>query len=149
MQGFTESWLREHQAKSRAPVPTKGPLQFVLRQPLKLLNELLRMHHRQRSAYTRRLSTEVAGATAHRAGEPLVRKARVTIERHSIGTPDPDGLVASAKGLLDVLQPRSDRHPHGLGLIWQDSPAHLELIIWHIHAPTRAAQRTVVRIEAA
>ena len=34
---------------------------------------------------------------------------------------DPDGLPTCAKHILDVLQPRSKKHPDGLGVIAEDT----------------------------
>ena len=58
--------------------------------------------------------------------EPM-QKCKVTIERHSAGTPDYDGLVGGVKVLLDCLVVCTKKNPHGLGIIRDDNPECMEL----------------------
>lgn len=78
--------------------------------------------------------------------EPLQR-ARVTIYRHSVGTLDQDNAVGGCKALVDVLKPPGKRNPHGMGLIVDDTPDCLELVVKQIKVARRSEQRTVVTIE--
>ncbi len=87
-------------------------------------------------------------------------RARVEITRHSPGSPDYDGLVGSAKLLLDLLTTPYERksrdplakvppkpgNPLGLGFVVDDGPRHIQ----QFHAAVVCARdvaRTVVRIE--
>lgn len=145
MSGFTEQWLREHQLKRhRESLPQLDLVQFTLAKPVKLLNETIRMHWRERSRYSKKLAAEIA-ATHPGIGEPMA-KARVEIVRYSVREPDQDGLMGGVKQLVDCLLVRSTRHPHGLGYIVDDSPAHLVLEARHEKAPTLKAQGTTVTI---
>lgn len=143
---WDEAWLADHLRKRQTqPAKDVRLIQFTLAKPLPLLNTLLRTHWARRRDMAKALSAEVyAAAQAQLPREPWQR-ARITIERHSLKEPDVDGL--SPKHLLDVLQPRSTRHPWGLGVIWNDDPAHLEQSIVHVKAATRKDQKTVVRLE--
>lgn len=121
-------------------------IHFALPRTLPLLNSLLRTHWSKRRRNTTTLAWEVRGALDGQLPTHPLLRARVVIERWSVGTPDRDGLVASCKPLLDVLQPASDRHPYGLGVIAGDDPAHLTLEVLGRRAATRAGQQTVVTI---
>ncbi len=145
MNGFDESWLRDYQLKrAREKLPRLDEVHFVLAKPIRTLNELIRMHWRDRGRYAKKLSAEIA--TLHTGiGEPFQR-ARVEITRYSIQEPDADGLTGGAKPLIDCLLVRSARHPHGLGYLVDDSPAHMELVVRHEKAEKRKDQRTVVKL---
>lgn len=120
-------------------------MQFTLAKPVKLLNQTLRMHWRERGRYAKALSAEIAKAHPG-LPEPMV-KASVEIVRFSVKEPDEDGLVGGCKQIVDCLLARSDRHPHGLGYIVDDSPAHLVLHVRHEKAANLKSQGTTVRIE--
>lgn len=88
---------------------------------LPLLNVWQRMHWRKRTQFTRELATEIA-YTTRRPSEPIDR-CLIVIERRSTGRlPDWDGLTASAKPVLDALVVPSKANPHGLGIIADDNP---------------------------
>ncbi len=72
--------------------------------------------------------------------------ATVQVWRHGIQEPDYDNLFASLKGLMDVLQPVSKRHPYGCGVILNDSPKHVYTRIHHVQAQKRVDQHTRVVI---
>ena len=149
MRGFDESWLKSYEARQAGASATlPDMIRFDLPFVLPSLNTLIRLHWSQRGKLIRSLSGTVAALTVDlpRGAAPIDR-ARVTVIRHAIQEIDPDNLAASAKHLLDVLQPRSERHPHGLGLIAGDDPAHLVLDVQTEPALKRANQRTVVLIE--
>lgn len=146
--GFNAAWLKEYQARNVGPVELPDVIGFTLERPTRLLNELLRMHHIERTSYRESLSAQIAAATGHLPMniEPMQR-ARVTITRYSVKLPDWDGLYGSAKPLVDCLLVRSAKHPSGLGFLVDDSPAHLDLIVRSERVPQRSKQRTVVLIE--
>lgn len=100
-------------------------IEFVIRQPLPLLNELLRMRDHERM----RVKHEIAEAV-HAAVLPLrsygggwrpLQRCRMTIELLRPGRPDWDGMMGSIKYLLDALVTRTGRNPRGCGLIADDS----------------------------
>ena len=77
---------------------------------------------------------------------PPFGRARITVVRSSSGQLDEDNLVSSCKALLDVLCVQSATHPLGLGLIEDDSPRHIELIVRQGSAP-RGRGVTTVQID--
>lgn len=146
---FSEAWLKEYQTKQRG-TPALAKLftvRFTLARPTLLLNELIRMHFRLRSAYQKRLSSEIANLTRDLDIDQPLERAIVTVERFSVQEPDHDGLIGGLKPLIDCLLVRSDRHPHGLGFIVDDSPAHMTLRASHCKSPTLKGQATTVTIE--
>lgn len=148
MKGFDESWLRDYQKRQvRQAEPPAQPREYVfrLKHPLLLPNRKKNLHWGTVSQLIHELSQEVAQVIGQGPAEPL-SKAHITVFRHGIQEPDKDNLTASLKWLLDVLQPRSKKHPYGLGIIAGDDPAHLTHEIFHIQCKTRAEQRTVVNI---
>jgi hypothetical protein len=100
--------------------------------------ELLRMHHRVRKKWMIRIAWEIKIA-ARQPNKPF-NKARVTIHRYTTGTLDDDGLKGISKGILDVLQPCSRRHPLGLGYIEGDDPEHLELFVYTVKSTAKATR---------
>ncbi|GAA0721438.1 hypothetical protein [Dokdonella soli] len=119
---------------------------FTLARRLPTLNAWLRLHRHARRRLMRAVSAEVWLELAKQHAKPRepFQRARVTIHRHGPKEPDPDGLPATAKALLDVLQPFSKRHPCGLGVIVDDSSRCIELHVKHVHS---TEQRTDVLIE--
>lgn len=110
-----------------------------------LLNEWQRMHWARR----RRIGQDIALwilARLPRAQHPErpIKRCRIEVERESTQEPDRDGLIGGLKPLLDALQPRSKRHPHGMGIIADDSPKCVtDLQARHVAGKGR---RTVIRI---
>lgn len=82
------------------------------------------------------------GALRHRAGEGEPRRVRVTFYRPG-PVSDTDNAYSRCKVPLDVLTRSTQRKPVGLGLLWDDDPAHCE-----VEARTVSAKpsRTVVEI---
>lgn len=119
---------------------------FRLARPLPLLNVQLRQHWSKRGNERKDLAWEIVAALGRARPEKLIEFADICIWRHSVQRPDDDNLQASKKGLLDVLQPPSKRHPYGLGVIIGDDPGHLRSIIHHVKAQHRTDQYTVIRI---
>jgi hypothetical protein len=66
-----------------------------------------------------------------------IERAHVLIERRAPGTvPDDDGATGGCKGLLDcllVMHPK--RRPYGLGILRDDSPAHMTLEVRALRVP--------------
>jgi hypothetical protein len=146
---FSEAWLKEYQAK-RSGIPTLGKLftvRFTLARPTILLNELMRMHYRVKAAHAVKLSSEIARLTTDIEIDQPFKRAILTVDRYSVKEPDQDGLLGGCKILIDCLLVRSARHPHGLGFIVDDSPAHLTLRVSHVKSPTLKGQATTVTIE--
>lgn len=86
-----------------------------------LQNEWQRWHWRQRSRYIRDLAWLIR-QNKRTWGEPSLSRVVVRVLRRSMWrsiAPDRDAVVV--KPLLDVMQPRSNRHPYGLGIILDDS----------------------------
>lgn len=118
------------------------------------LNVTLRQHWRDRAKAARAMAWHVRVALDRqpRPAAPL-QHALVSIERYSRRLPDYDGMVGGAKALIDILlhpgEPRLVKgkmvllHPLGLGLIADDSPAHMRLTCKSL----LGAPRTVVTIE--
>ncbi len=116
---------------------------FTIPMRLPLLNKLLRMHFRARARTMQSLAWEIK-LQAKPPAVPFARCA-IIVERESPQAPDTDGLQASVKGLLDVLQPCSKRHPLGLGFIAEDSPSCLqELQVRHVSGKG-ARTRIIIR----
>lgn len=123
-------------------------IEFTLNAPTPSLNQTLKMHPQVKRRHRANWAWEIAGSVlGSRPREPWQR-ARVTIWRHSVGTLDEDNAIGGAKGLLDVLKPmHPTRNPCGLGIIADDSPAHLELVVHQVKETERTGHKTVVRVE--
>ncbi len=124
-------------------------IRFVIDETLPTINTLLRMHWRKRGVLLSKIQYAVYVALAQSnqlpQGRAPMARCRIRIRRFSRNEPDVDALKATAKLLLDVLQPLSKRHPKGLGLIADDSSACIaELHVEHV--PKHMA-RTEVEIE--
>jgi hypothetical protein len=150
--GFDQAWLAAHQAKMAAhrgePIrPAPSLVEFSIAYPLKLPNTTNGRHWIAAHGYRKRLGEMVGEAVKPWNGQQPMERARVTITRWSIGVCDADNLVSSVKPLLDLLLVRSKAHPHSFGLIRDDDPAHVELVVLPGKAASRKEQRTDVRIE--
>lgn len=106
------------------------------------LNQLLRMHFRARARHLKELAWEIRAAAGPPPATPLQR-VKVTVHRYTPQALDPDGRDGIAKGILDVLQPCSKRHPLGMGYIAGDDPAHLELTTMLVRS-TQVATRIII-----
>jgi hypothetical protein len=129
-------------------VANRGVIQFVLPFALESLNVRDRKHWARRSRDKRDISLEVMAAIGgpRHFPRPAWARSKITVVRSSAGRLDRDNLYASTKALLDVLCARSPRHPTGLGIIEDDSEAHIDLIVKQsIAAPGDGS--TAVRIE--
>lgn len=84
-------------------------------------NVYTRMHWAKRRSLARQVATEIWLALGGRLPDRPMKRCRITIERVSTKEPDPLELPASAKVILDALQPAGKRHPYGLGIIADDT----------------------------
>lgn len=135
-------------------------IRFDLATPTPLLNVTLRQHWAKRRRKDKGLAWQVKVAILEgkQAIPPVpFQRARVTIIRRSLGTPDRDGLVGGVKGLVDcLLHPGPVRmvdgkprclHPTGLGIVQDDGPDRLELVVKAERVRSKAEQGTSVTIE--
>jgi hypothetical protein len=102
---------------------------FTLGFAISSLNVTLRQHFAERGRDQKMLYFSVLEA-AHWPRvlpRPAFAKARVTVTRISPRTLDRDNLFGAAKALVDILKPRSERNPLGVGLLIEDSPDRCEL----------------------
>jgi len=112
------------------------------------INVLMRLHWRKRARMLSQTAMLLRSAINRmpesvRAGWPIAA-CTIRIERSSRREPDPDAIDSTAKLILDALQPKSKRHPFGLGVIAEDNRKCLrDLRV--VHVP-RAVQRSVVTI---
>lgn len=150
---FSEQWLQEHQAKMAAGRAVQPPprqsldlITFTLARPFPLLNRTLRVHWAVRRRDRKAMAEEIARLGVWPAGAPVMQEAIVTITRYSLQAPDTDNLYGGAKGLVDCLLVKSDLHPNGAGIVLDDSPSHMTLIVRSEVVRKRAEQRTEVTI---
>jgi hypothetical protein len=123
-------------------------LSFTIPFATESLNNRDRKHWAVKRRDKTRLANEVMvgiGGPRYYPIPPFAR-ARIVVERCSAGQLDPDNLAAACKGLLDVLCISSRTHPTGLGIIVDDSPAHIELVLRQSPAP-RGSALTIVTID--
>lgn len=161
MVNFSEAWLADYQRRrtvigspaARAGVERAAPISpdrysFSLLRPTELLNVSLRQHWTVRRRLARGYSEQIAKALE---GQPLPvtpwAKARLVIWRRSVRFADSDGCVGGCKALIDTLLPRSKTHPWGLGIMVDDSPGCLDLIVWQRKVSRLRDQGTDVLIE--
>lgn len=156
---WDDAWLRDYRARMvqgtpahAASVATANMIAFTLPKPTLLLNQLRKLDRTSAPGvgykhYRDELSAEVAALVPDDPRRRPFTYAEITIVRYSVRLPDQDGCVASVKPILDILQPRSARHPSGLGIIVEDSPEHIRLTVRSEKVATRAEQRTLVTIE--
>jgi hypothetical protein len=112
-------------------------------------NARLRQHwakRRHTDGHLRLAMICALGGTLYLPPAPF-KFARVTVMQRRLQLLDVDAIAASLKGMIDLLQPASKRHPMGLGIITGDDPAHCELIARQTRAAHRPDQRTIIVIE--
>ena len=122
---------------------------FTLPLLLPLPNRRRGTHWAVLSKERKHLAAEIWAALAGRVPPSPLPRARVTIWRHSVQEPDTDNLYASCKGVLDAIQPATDRRTYGLGIIVDDKPSVCELRALWVKERHRTDQRTVVEVLAA
>lgn len=121
------------------------------------LNTAMRRHWQARGASKRNLAGRIKLQLVGRLPPKPFARARLTIERHSLGSPDADNLWGGTKDLVDCLldpgQPvmRNGklivRHPYGLGIVADDNPSVLERRVVPVRVSRRGDQRTILIIE--
>ena len=110
------------------------------------LNKMMRTHW----AVRKKRQQELMAAVDYAASRPLPRfkgKTRLTIIRQwgKRGRAfDPDNLVASCKMLIDCLKEPKGRAKYGLGIIPDDDPEHLELLVKQEKSPD-GVHRAIIR----
>jgi len=119
-------------------------IRFEIPEPTPTLNVWQRYHWKKRRRVAKGFAWMVREAIGAGKREPF-NKCRVYIERHGAGVPDTDGLYGGAKVLIDCLVVCTQRNPHGLGLIRDDSPDCMELKVVSVKCK-RGEGKTVVEI---
>lgn len=108
------------------------------------LNVMLRMHWTKRRRLHRDLAMLLRAALQQSGRRELIARCRISITRYASREPDPDGMSATGKLILDALQPQSARHPCGLGVIADDtSMCVTDLRVMH----ARGSHLTEIEIE--
>lgn len=115
-------------------------------------NTLKNAHFRVYQGLRRRWRGMVESALEEAGQGSDVRPAplgacHLEIDRHSVGSLDWDNAYGGLKPLLDCLVQASARNPDGLGLIRDDSPAHMPRapVVRQLPAK-RGSGRTTIRI---
>lgn len=152
MRGFSEAWLKDYIARHAVgamdPLTWREVIKLKIRRPTITLNELMRLHWRARGKLAASISAELAAQIPPQwRGRRPMERASVTITRYSVAEPDYDGAVGGTKLAIDCLLPYSRRHPHGLGLVLDDSPQHMTMRVVTVLVPHRCEQRTEILIE--
>jgi hypothetical protein len=126
---------------------------FRLAAPLQLPNRKSNLDWKAKGAMTKKarelLAWEIRAVLAGQLPLEPFEYSSVIVFRHGITEPDRDNLYASAKDLLDVLQPMRDKRPKrlfGLGIISDDKPSRCAFDIKHVKAKSSLEQYTLVRI---
>ena len=120
-------------------------VEFSLAEPLPLLNEWQRMHWAARKRRQRDIAWEVRANVS--TGLSPIERCLIIIDRRSRPPlPDLDGLAGSAKPLLDCLVLPSQRNPNGLGVIVDDNPKCVGMLLVFPHVRTCGQPGTRVRI---
>lgn len=109
-------------------------------------NAVMRMHWSERRRYINGLAWQMRAAFLGPLPVAPIARSRVKVWRHAIQALDVDALAASAKFLLDILQPPSARHPYGLGVIANDRADCCDLVVRWVPVKHRPDQRTVIEI---
>lgn len=128
-------------------------ISFRLTAPLQLPNRKPNLRWQAKGAITKKarelLAWEIMAALAGQIPAETFKFSSVRIFRHCVGEgPDVDNLYASAKDILDVLQPPTARRTFGLGIISDDKPSRCDFVIQHVRARHRPDQctRVVIRM---
>ena len=132
-------------------------ISFTLPAPYPLVNRTTGYSHFTAARQKNQMQREVAAVAYHLRPSAPFDRAHVLIERHSVGTPDTDNLVGSAKRLIDCLttpRPLTVRTPgarqriknkRGRGFVVDDGPKHLTLEVRGVKCRL-CEQKTVVTI---
>ena len=118
--------------------------------PMLLLNVWQRKHWAAKLNYTQKLSVEVSyylRLAGWRFKSACMPRAMVTIERHSSGVPDYDGMVGGAKPLLDCLVKATKSNPYGLDIIEDDNQYVIGRPRYVSVKCRRGESKTVIKIQ--
>lgn len=118
-------------------------VEFTLPYPVVSLNKWIEMHYRDKRKEIDRIIEHFC--TQVKWNYRPYRTAKMTVERHARYRLDKTNAEGSVKGLEDALQPRSARHPYGIGVIMDDSEDALKRAVVQVKAPIKN-EHTVVRI---
>jgi len=137
------------QAKETAP-----EIVIEVPEPWPLLNKWQRMHWSKRRRVCEQWSWWIRSTFGYgwaRSTYDLpIQKCAIMAERYNGKSrqhiPDWDGLYGGMKPVLDALIPVSQKHPHGLGLIQDDSPLHIITLGAHPYLADEKGPRSVIRI---
>ena len=118
-------------------------------------NQQDRMHFHEKRDLKNRIGREFLAAGILPGTTTPMAFAEVNVWRHSSREPDLDGLYGSVKQLLDILQPQGElrtvkgklqhANPGGIGVIANDSPAHVVLRLFWVKAKP-SEQHTMVHL---
>ena len=132
-------------------------IRFELPNPYPLLNHSIGQSRWALTGMRQKMARAVFAATVQLRIPVPFQKAHVTIERHSCGTPDHDGVVGGAKFLIDTLtapkllnvrkpgERQRVRNKRGLGFIVDDGPDYATFDIRAVKSRL-CDQKTVVTI---
>jgi hypothetical protein len=123
-------------------------IQFSIPVLLKLPNQMSGKGWQVAFAQRKKLMPLVHEATRAWHGREPIDRAVVTVTRFATGPEcDDDNAAASVKPLVDLLLVRSKTHPHSVGIVVDDSPAHMIQNSRVVRVATRKEQRTEVTIQ--
>lgn len=90
------------------------------------LNQMRKLHYQAYARLRRQYAREIWAQLPHKEDPPTpLPRAALEFRRHSSGVLDWDNALAGVKPIIDCLLPATQRHPDGLGLLQDDSPAVL------------------------
>ena len=113
---------------------------------IELANVYNSMHWTKKMRYRNELALLIAAKIPWK-DRPKVPWAHwsILIERESTKEPDPIAILAGAKPILDILQPKSRRHPYGLGIVLNDdSDSLIGYAAKHINGSRKWTRITVI-----
>ncbi|MBR0560065.1 hypothetical protein [Neokomagataea anthophila] len=124
---------------------------FTLPEPFPLLNKQQRKHYRTRGRAKVSTSRQIIALLGSERPQEPFQRASVHVVRHSVGSPDLDGLYGGFKDILDCLTTPVQqangkvKNKHGVGLIVDDNQLSIRLNIEGVRC-RRDEQKTVVTI---
>ncbi len=119
-------------------------INFRLDEPTLLLNTWQRMHWSKRKSFSEALTWKMKAALQGLEPAEPMAACHIEVVRWSVQLPDWDGLYGGLKPYLDCLVRRTDRNPHGLGIIEDDNPLVIRsLMAEPIKAKKRVEQKTL------
>lgn len=148
---------RKEPALGESDLMSAHTITFSLPKPYALPNTYLGRNRFALARHRQKTRNIVWYEARHLVPPAPFQKARIEIERWSVGTPDADNLTGGAKALIDCLttpvpcrvktpgaRPRM-RNKNGLGFVVDDSPRHVVTLCKSVKC-RRCEQKTVVTI---